>query len=127
MHRYRKKSGATVIAVQLDLDTEGFNYHKWGGEQRCKPGDWLVDNQGDCYTIDGETFATTYTQVAAGVYGKTAEVWALVASDSGTVETREGSTAYEAGDYLVSNRPDGSDNYAVSKAVFEASYDLVES
>ncbi len=59
-HRYRKKSDSYVIAVQLDLDTDGFTYRKWGGEQRCKIGDWIVDNRGDIYTVDGEVFARTY-------------------------------------------------------------------
>jgi hypothetical protein len=55
-----------VTAVQLDVDAEGFEYKKWGGVQRCKRGDWLVSNEGDIYTIDNETFRTTYRQVAPG-------------------------------------------------------------
>src|SRR5215831_2695516 len=43
--RYKKKPTAFVTAVQLDLDTEGFTYNKWGGKQVCKRGDWLVDKQ----------------------------------------------------------------------------------
>ena len=31
-------------------------------------------------------------------------------------------THYEAGDYLVSNNPDGSDGYAIGAATFEALY-----
>ena len=48
---YKKKPTAFVTAVQLDLDTEGFTYNKWGGKQVCKRGDWLVDNSGSKYTI----------------------------------------------------------------------------
>jgi len=40
--RYRKKPDQFVVAVQLALDTNGFTYKKWGAEQRCKRGDWLV-------------------------------------------------------------------------------------
>src|SRR5262249_14965503 len=49
--RYKKKPTAFVTAVQLDLDTEGFTYNKWGGKQVCKRGDWLVDNNGGKYTV----------------------------------------------------------------------------
>jgi hypothetical protein len=38
------------------------------------------------------------------------------------VNTKEGATAYRAGDYLVSNNRDGSDGYAVSARKFEEMY-----
>ena len=44
--QYRRKGQTTVVAVRLGLETDGFTYHKWGGAQRCKAGDWLVDNGG---------------------------------------------------------------------------------
>lgn len=121
--RYRKKVGATVVAVQLQLDTEGFSYHQWDAEQRCKPGDWLIDNEGDHYSVDQQVFADTYEQVSPGVYRKRSQVWAGVTTDSGTVNTKEGSTAYVAGDYLVSNHEDGTDAYAVAKDKFESMYE----
>ena len=57
-----------VVAVQLDLDTDGFTYFKWGAEQQCKRGDWLVDNEGDIYTVDGEVFSKTYRNAGPGTY-----------------------------------------------------------
>ena len=123
--RYRKKATAPVSAIQLNLETEGFSYRKWGGEQRCKAGDWLVENRGECYTIDQQSFADTYTKVSLGVYRKSGVVWAGVATEPGVVDTREGGTEYRAGDYLVCNNTDGTDVYAVQKAIFEASYDEV--
>jgi hypothetical protein len=39
------------------------------------------------------------------------------------VRTKEGSTHYEAGDYLVYNQQDGGDAYAVSKRAFERMYE----
>lgn len=57
-----------MVAFQLDLDTDGFTYRKWGAEQRCKRGDWLVDNGGDCYTVGAEAFARTYRRVSPGAY-----------------------------------------------------------
>lgn len=122
--QYQKKATSVVIAVQLDLDTEGFVYQKWGGEQRCKPGDWLVSNEGECYTIDRESFAATYSEVSPGVYRKTQPVWAELAEKAGVITTVEGSTAYEAGDYLVCNNEDGTDAYAVARQVFEQDYEL---
>ena len=60
-----------VVAVRLALDTEGLVYRKWGGEQRAKPGDWIVDNEGDMYSVDADVFARTYKQTGTGTYVKT--------------------------------------------------------
>jgi hypothetical protein len=125
--RYRKKASEYVVAVQLDLDTDGLVYKKWDSTQRAKRGDWLVNNrQGDTYTVEEESFARTYEKVTEGIYIKTTAVWAEVATQSGAVKTKEGSTSYQAGDYLVSNHEDGSDAYATEKKKFEAMYTRAE-
>lgn len=124
--KYRKKAGATVVAVQLDLDTEGFRYQKWGGQQVCRRGDWIVDNDGEVYTVDRESFSRTYRKVGRGVFEKTGYVWAEVAVSSGTIDTKEGSTDYEPGDYVVFNQADGADGYAVSRESFERMYEPAE-
>jgi hypothetical protein len=123
--QYRRKADQFVVAVQLDLDTEGFTFRKWGGEQRCESKDWLVDNDGDVYTVDRDTFARTYTKVAPGHYLKTTPVWAERASAAGSVRTQEGTTHYQAGDYLVSNDPEGKDSYAIASDKFLATYEPV--
>ncbi len=120
--RYRKKAASFVTAVRLDLDTDGFTYRKWGGEQRCKRGDWLVDNEGDVYTVDADVFARTYRQVSPGVYAKTTPVWAEVAPVGGAIQTKEGTSHYKAGDYLVYNEEGGTDGYCMSAEKFEAMY-----
>jgi hypothetical protein len=43
--RYRRLPGQPVVAVQLKLETEGFNYRKWGDKQHCKANDWV---KGQC-------------------------------------------------------------------------------
>ena len=122
--KYIKKAGRAVVAVRLDLETRGFTYEKWGGTQRCKTGDWLVDNDGDIYTVDGETFARTYRPAGpAGHYLKVTPIWAEVAAASGSVETKEGVTHYDAGDYLVFNEEDGGDAYAITAETFESLYE----
>ncbi len=122
--RYRKKPECFVIAVQLELDTKGFTYHKWGAEQRCKPGDWLLDNDGDIYTVDKDVFAQTYRRIRPGAYVKTTPVWAEVAEAAGSVETKEGRSDYRKGDYLVYNNEDGTDAYCMSAPKFESMYEL---
>lgn len=121
--KYFKKATSFVTAVQLDLDTEGFTYQKWGGTQTCKSGDWLVNNDDDVYTVDGATFERTYRLVNTGVYVKKTPVWAEVAEAPGKVETREGVTHYLAGDYIVYNDPEGGDLYAVQAEIFEEMYE----
>lgn len=121
--KYRKKPSSFIIAVQLNLDTEGFTYSKWGATQACKRGDWLVNNQGETYTVDAQTFAATYTEVSPGLYYKSTPVWAVIADKSGSIGTLEGETHYQAGDYLVYNDEAGTDGYAVSSDKFETMYE----
>jgi len=120
--QYKKVESQVVTGVQLSLETDGFCYTKWGGEQHCKAGDWLINNNGECYTVEQESFADTYTEVAPGQFAKTNPIWAKQAETDGFVKTKEGKTAYHAGDYLVSNNEDGTDAYAISQEKFEKSY-----
>ena len=124
--RYHRKPNQFVVAVQLKLDTSGFEYTKWGGPQRCKQNDFIVDNQGDVYSVDAEVFARTYRELAPGQYVKTTPVWATQAKQGGSVPTKEGASQYGAGDYVVSNDEAGKDQYAVERAKFEAMYELDE-
>ena len=124
--RYRKKSGQTVTAVRLALDTKGFIYRKWGGEQHCDGGDWIVDDDGEVHTVDADSFTATYAMVSPGRYEKCAPVWAERASAAGSVETKEGVTRYEAGDFVVSNDAEGDDSWAVAKDRFEATYEPLD-
>ena len=124
--RFVKRSEALVTAVPLDLQTSGFTYQKWGAQQTCKPGDWIVNNDGDIYTIDRDTFERTYRAVGPGLYKKVAPVWAEKAISDGAIKTKEGVTHYKAGDFLVFNEEDGRDGYAVNAATFEAMYTSVD-
>ncbi len=124
--RYRKRSDQFVTAVQFNLEMDDFVYRKWGAEQRGKRGDWLVDNGGDVYTVDRDVFERTYRELSPGVYLKTTPIWAEVTDSPGAVDTKEGKSHYEAGDYLVSNNEDGSDAYCVDAEKFEAMYELDE-
>lgn len=121
--RYRRKADQFVTAVQLNLPLSAFTYQKWGGEQCAKQGDWLVDNEGDVYTIDQASFANTYRWLRPGVYVKTTPIWAEQASQAGVVQTKEGQSQYAAGDYLVSNKQDGSDAYCMTAEKFVALYE----
>ena len=122
--RYVRRPDLPVVAIRLDLDTDGLVYRKWGDEQRAKRGDWLVDNAGDVYTVDADVFKDTYSPVGSGpgTYVKSTPVWATKAEKAGSVATKDGRTHYEAGDYIVSNNSDGSDQYAITAAKFETLY-----
>lgn len=121
--RYRRKASSFVTAVRIDVETDGLNYRKWGATQRAKQGDWLVDNDGDVYTVAADVFARTYRLLSPGVYLKTTPVWAEVADAPGSIATKEGRTHYEAGDYVVFNEESGGDAYAVAAKKFEAMYE----
>ncbi|ANM29468.1 hypothetical protein ABI59_07545 [Acidobacteria bacterium Mor1] len=124
--RYRKYADQMVTAVRLDLATEGFHYEKWGGTQRCKPGDWIVRNGDDTYTVDSDAFAATYEAVTPGRFAKTAIIWARRAEEAGTIVTLDGSTTYRAGDYIVRNDPEGTDSYAVPSSEFQRMYEALD-
>lgn len=126
LQRYRRKQRTTVTAVRVDLDIAGFDYEKWGGTQRCKRGDWLVNNAGDTYTVDADVFARTYRERSPGVFEKVGDVWARRADAAGVVPTKEGSTAYEAGDWLVYNGPEARDGYAMPSETFASLYEPAE-
>jgi hypothetical protein len=123
LRRYRPRAGRVITAVQLALDFAGFSYEKWGGRQQCKPGDWLVDNQGDVYTVDARVFARTYRRVGPGSYAKITPVWGERASAAGTVTTKEGVSRFVAGDYLVYNDEARRDGYCMSAQAFESLYE----
>lgn len=120
--QYQRREETQVVAVRLDLDTDGLRYRKWDGEQLGKRGDWLVDNAGDVYTVDADSFARTYTRVSLGVYHKTAPVWAEQAETDGEIRTAEGLTHYRTGDWLVFNAADGTDGYAMNDETFHRLY-----
>lgn len=121
--RYKKKESSFVTAVRFDVETEGFAYQKWGAKQRAKRGDWLVDNDGDVYTVDADSFARTYRKLSPGVYVKTTPIWAEVADAPGAIATKEGKSHYEKGDYIVFNEESGGDGYAVAADKFEEMYE----
>jgi len=121
--QFVKRAGNEVVAIQLTLDTSGFTYHKWGDSQTCKPGDWIVQYNGEVYSVDRETFAHTYREHSPGLYRKVSPVWAERMEAAGSVTTKEGVTHYPAGAYLVSNDAEGTDAYAVAAATFEAMYE----
>ena len=123
--KYQKRKVQVVTGVQINLETEGLCYVKWGGEQHCKSGDWLVNNAGECYTVEQESFANTYKEIAPGQFVKAGPVWAEEAETNGSVSTKEGVSQFQAGDYVVSNNEDGTDAYTVPKAKFEERYKLV--
>lgn len=126
LRRYRRRAGQPVTAIQLTLDFQFLEYEKWGGVQRAKPGDWLVENDGEVYTVDGETFTRTYQEVSAGRYQKSGVVFAAVVDRAGTIRTKEGWTAYEAGDFVVFNESGRRDGYAMPAGKFESLYDLAD-
>jgi hypothetical protein len=125
--KYQRRIETQVTALCLALDTKGFFYEKWGATQHCKAGDWIVERDGQLYTVDAEVFRRTYVNVGPGRYKKVTPVWAEIASERGVVRTKEGSTVVEPGDFIVSNDEAGQDTWAMNAAEFRQLYVLDES
>ena len=123
LRKYVRRTDTSVTAVQLDLDTDGFTYRKWDGVQTASAGDWLVNNGGDVYTVERETFERTYRMVSPSVYVKVQPVWARVAEEDGIIQTKEGETYYEAGDMIVFNDAEEQDGYAMTAETFKRLYE----
>lgn len=119
--KYLRK-GNQIPAVQLNLNLISFAYEKWGSLQSAKVGDWIVSNEGEVYTVDGDTFAATYELISPGLYKKTGSVYAKVASRSGSIDTKEGVSHFETGDILVFNNADGTDGYCMGAEKFHSMY-----
>lgn len=122
LRQYIKKNNKPIRAVQISLPDCTLHYEKWGGTQRAKSGDWLVTNDNNHYTVERESFRETYRHLYGDWYRKTASVWAEIAESAGVIATREGTSQYLAGDYLVYNLPDRNDAYTVAKKEFEENY-----
>ena len=123
LKKYKKRPESSVVAVQLQLETEGFSYQKWGGTQTCKAGDWLLNNNGNFYTVTGDSFAKTYRELSPGVFLKVGIVLAEIALETGKITTKEGVTHYQKGDYIVYNDKEKKDGYAISRQEFERMYE----
>ncbi len=125
MKKYSKRKDLTIIAVQLDLEVGFINYVKWGSSQHAKKNDWVVNNAGECYTIDNDSFNKTYKMVSPGVYYKVGNVWAQETVCAGHIETKEGFSNYFGGDYIVYNNEDLTDGYCMSAKKFKSMYEEV--
>lgn len=122
LKKYSKRHNTPVTAVQLAMEVEELRYRKWGSTQNAKPGDWIVSNGEDTYTVDQQSFANTYTPLGKGQYIKSGFVWAERATSAGSIPTREGHSDYAAGDFLVYNNADRTDGYAIATDKFHEMY-----
>jgi len=125
MKSYKRKTAGTIVAIQLKFEELHFTFKKWQASQKCKSGDWLVENQGDVYTVDEEEFARTYEKVSKGIYKKTSIIWANQAQSIGHIKTIEGKTHYKNGDFLIANEKNGEYLYAISNKKFHQLYETV--
>ena len=123
LHPYQRRDRTPVTATQLDLDMDGLTYRKGGATQTAAPGDWLVNREGEAYTVEREVFARTYSMISPGLYEKVTPVWAHIAESDGAISTKEGETNYVAGDMIVFNDPDGGDGYAMKPETFADLYE----
>ena len=123
LKRYIKRANQAITAIQINLDIQGFSYQKWGSQQQCSKGDWLVENAGNVYTVAEDSFAATYRIISPGRYIKMAPVWAEIANCDGAINTKEGKSSYVVGDYLVYNQENRQDGYTMTAEVFEKMYE----
>ena len=125
LRKCRRKQRPTVVAVCLDLETEGFLYHKWGSPRRCRAGDWLVNDAGTTYTVDARAFAASYLPLGPGLFENQLFAWVERAKSDGVLPTARGGVGYRSGDVLVFRDEDRIDGEVLAAAEFERLYEPV--
>jgi hypothetical protein len=111
-----------VTAIQIDFDKVSFTYHKWGSDQKATSGDWIVNTNGDIFTVPREIFARSYKMIGHGQYLQTGDVWVRHTIEPGFLKTNNGKVNYKAGDYLVFNDPEGNHGIVVKPNIFTEFY-----
>lgn len=110
--------GGHVPARQL---TEAVQWTNEKGEQLTgQPGDWLLGEGSERWTVIDSVFQATYQNIGEGLYEKHAPVRAVKLSDSLTLATLEGTITLEPGDWLVCNL--SGECWGMSDSQFTAKY-----
>lgn len=91
------KNAPEEVAIQLQSGTTGFSYHKWVTSQSCKPGDWIVKNAFDMYTVDENSFSRSYRAASLSCHRIFSPVRASMVGLGCTNESKEGFTQCQAG------------------------------
>ena len=76
--------------------------------------------------VSASSFSHSYEPDGPGLYRKVAPVWAFVADTDGVVPSEEGSTRYEAGDYVVFQSPEHELGWAMGPDEFTRTYEPAE-
>lgn len=74
-----------------------------GSTMRGKPGDWLISEGDEEWTVDQRIFEESYEEVGVTKYRKASPVRARQLENSTTLETLEGTDCLSAGDWIVMN------------------------
>lgn len=127
LQQYKRKANI-VTAIQLNFEKLEFHYEKWGGSQKAKPMDWLLCNNGEAYTVDNESFMSTYVPATGviqgvGLYSKIGRVWAVKVNHSGKIRTKEGFSDYKKDDFVVYSKKGEHDGYCMSEEKFLSMYE----
>lgn len=104
----RVKFGKLYLPIEQPIParqlTEPFHWSSAKGDALIgQPGDWLVEDGAQKWTVADAVFRETYEQVDNGTYAKRAPVFARMVSGNVTLVTLEGNIALSPGDWLVCN------------------------
>lgn len=121
VHEYKPKY-IEVTGIQLRMP---ITYELWGDTQKAKAGDWLVEKGTDTYTIEEQEFSGSYSPVSGTIarYYKSEHIEAVEARVGGWVDTLEGRSCFEAGDFIACS-PTGKTWCLKAKKLFDY-YELV--
>lgn len=92
---------SVVRVIQLDAPLTWNADH--GSTMQAQPGDWLVQSEGDTWSVEDGIFRVTYEHLRDDLYRKVTPVLAVELPAAGTVLSREGMVEAEQGDLLVCN------------------------
>lgn len=115
-------SNRVVHAKQLNEACTWTTKH--GSLLSAQPGDWLLKEGGQEWTVARNIFEKTYTACGEGEYVKSAPIRAVKLDAPAVISTLEGESEAKEGDYLASN-PEG-DIWPIPAEEFERVYRPVE-
>lgn len=113
-----------LVVTATRLDERKIWRTATGSNLTAQPGDWLLCDGNDNWTVAADVFRATYRNLGGDQYAKFTIVRARQLSSRTTINTLEGPSLAEPGDWLVGNP--GGDAWPVPRADFGRRYEKVE-
>ena len=109
--------------VKAQKLTDTFQWQSTDGNNLVgEKGDYLIESDGNRWTVQPEIFEKTYSENSDGTFTKTAQVIAVKVNAALTINTLEGESVVHEGDYLLCG--ESADVWSIDSTNFVKKYFL---